>query len=311
MFALEKQHEKNFELIILGAKPSKNQKKLLVEHSITYLSLHNNIAAYNAHRLARTHARGKFILYLHASDVPHPALLKELLDQAASPDVFPMAKTCTNPADSLPSSFCYKKGSHKVSLTESNDMTTLCSGNDVLFGKLYLVEKLAVTELYPVELEVWMPFLDFLHYARKSAKPTLTNDVLIKRGKISPAYHHAVTFAAGIKASLPALQQYLSVTLSECHPEAVLEQVLFFFVPAHLSYLLEKPLSVLCLSVIYSHVAFYLDHCRSLFPERIDELISRTFASLFYGRYMSSVRVQSVHAWFIQREGYKPPKFDS
>lgn len=310
LFILNKQTERSFEVLVMGGGPSPRHRSLLKDIPITYVTLNDNQASANIHRLAMPHVKGRFVLFLHATDVVHPTLCRHVMalgDSAGGTLVF-----CrSDDAVPLPSSqiitLCSKPVSQETVVDPESGLFSF-TARDILH-KAFTAEKLRET-LSAWEpdhaLSPWARCIDTLTYCLHSSSMVITESVLIKTSSIPAAYQELKQFAESLKIGAEPFYRHLQQLLPGGRGEDIFRHIMFSAVPFELSRLYDKHLENYHLSVIYSHVAFYLEWCRKAFPAEAGDIMSATFAGLHYGRFMGGALVNAVHAYFIEECGNRP-----
>lgn len=310
LFALEKQTFKNIEVIIVGQEAVPQLANLLKQFPVTFVTLSCTVGITNAHALVCNYAKGDYVTFIRSSDVLHPAYCSELMAVAETCEADMVVSRRVRDGRPLPPNPLPKTASIAVDGLDAPETAAWSPCvNDDLYGVLFISERwgrIARKKLAP-ELQPWAPFLAVLEYARGCSAIRLTAYRLLKETPESCGYSHLLLFSAALKNNFPALVGYLQSVLPSSHATGLIRAMLFRHFPAILGKLYATRHSTIRMSVIYSHIAFYLDFCGDLLEEdRYHELISVTFSSLYYCRYMSSPRVHAVHSYFVAREKYVP-----
>lgn len=309
-FILSKQILRNIQILLIGKKNYEKYKKISNISDLTFIKLKSDLNAHNAHVLAAPYIKGKYLVFIKPTDQLHPAFCKELVDLAEKYKADLVLTKAVESTDVLPSVPLEPEDASTIYQEEY--LTSFrggaeCSETD-LFGKLFCTEKWqeVIKKKFGDNLLPWLRILHFLEYISSSKIIITTRSPLIRHGWYDAGYMSLVSYTAGLKIGVRELEGHLREKFSDDIACMILRKMIFRSIPARLSFLTLVPRSLLRMTVIYSHIAFYLEACRKIFPNESGKISSITLAGLSYGRFMSSTKVFSVHDYFIREERFSP-----
>jgi CDP-ribitol ribitolphosphotransferase len=311
---IARQYQKDLQIIIIGETYKVEHDDFFKNKAINviYLSITNKINAQNVHVLATYYAKGKYLTFIRSTDVIRASYCEKLISLAQQHDADMVLCKYVENGDILHTRNI-EYATHiikNLDFDEKNSTKYIeCTLNHI-YGKLFITQKFKniISKNYSKELSGWLQLLHLVEYLHTYCDTiAITEEPLLKETPSELNYVSYSNFCYALKNGFVEVSQYLQDNLPKNLYNHIINNAIFYEIPRTLSKFANVPYDATKLGIIFSHIAFYLANCRTILQQdEMDELLLIYFEALYYGRWMASRKVHSIHTYFLKKQKIKP-----